>query len=63
MASLAQKERELIIERTWARLITAKQLGPIGSRLRKMNNSKFKSANRLLANGVPPKDLAKKLYL
>ncbi|WP_371739824.1 MULTISPECIES: recombinase family protein [unclassified Bartonella] len=63
MASLAQMERELIIERTRARLTTARQMDLIGGRPRKMTNSKFRSANHLLANGVPPKDLAKKLYL
>ncbi|MGY4697544.1 recombinase family protein [Xylella fastidiosa subsp. sandyi] len=57
MASLAEMERELIVERTRAGLEVAKQLG----RKRKMIDSKIESAKKLLASGVPPKDVAKNL--
>jgi DNA invertase Pin-like site-specific DNA recombinase len=61
MASLAQMERELIIERTKAGLESAKQLGRTGGRKRLMTESKILSARKLLASGVPPKDVAKDL--
>ncbi|PKN05168.1 MAG: DNA invertase [Deltaproteobacteria bacterium HGW-Deltaproteobacteria-9] len=61
MASLAQMERELTIERTRAGLIAARQQGRIGGRKRKMTDSKIESAKKLLANGVPPKDVAENL--
>jgi DNA invertase Pin-like site-specific DNA recombinase len=58
MASLAQMERELIIERTRAGLEIARKLGRRGGRKRQMTDSKIESAKRLLANGVPPRDVA-----
>lgn len=58
MASLAQMERELIIERTKAGLEAAKKMGRVGGRKRKMTDSKLASAKKLLGNGVPPKDVA-----
>lgn len=61
MASLAQMERELIVERTRAGLIAARQQGKIGGRKRLMTDSKIESAKKLLANGVPPRDVAKNL--
>ena len=61
MASLAQMERELIVERTRAGLIAARQKGRIGGRKRKMTDSKIESAKKLLATGIPPKDVAKNL--
>jgi DNA invertase Pin-like site-specific DNA recombinase len=61
MASLAQMERELTVERTKAGLIAARQLGRIGGRKRKMTDSKIESAKKLLANGVSPKDVAENL--
>lgn len=61
MASLAEMERELIIERTQAGLATARQLGRTGGRKRRMTDSKLKSAKKLLANGIPPKEVAKNL--
>ncbi len=61
MASLAQMERELIIERTRAGLNTARQQGRIGGRKRRMTVSKVESAKRLLANGIPPKEVANNL--
>ena len=61
MASLAQMERELMVERTCAGLEAARLLGRKGGRKRQMTDSKVTSAKKLLANGVPPKDVAKNL--
>jgi len=61
MASLAQMERELLIERTKAGLEAAKLRGRIGGRKRKMTDSKLKSAKKLLNDGVPSKDVARDL--
>jgi DNA invertase Pin-like site-specific DNA recombinase len=57
MASLAEMERELVVERTRAGLEVARQVG----RKRKMTESKIESARRLLASGVAPGDVAKDL--
>lgn len=61
MASLAQMERELIVERTKAGLEAAKKLGRKGGRKRVMTESKVNSAKKLLASGVLPKDVAANL--
>ena len=61
MASLAEMERELTIERTRAGLEVARQLGRKGGRKRQMTDSKIESARKLLANGVPPRDVARNL--
>ncbi len=61
MASLAEMERELTVERTRAGLETARKLGRTGGRKPKMTPSKIESARRLLASGTPPKDVAKNL--
>ncbi|OYE02736.1 recombinase family protein [Nostoc sp. 'Peltigera membranacea cyanobiont' 232] len=61
MASLAQMERELIAERTKAGLDAARLLGRKGGRKRKMSESKLESAKKLLASGIPPKEVAKNL--
>ena len=61
MASLAEMERELIVERTRAGLEVAKQLGRKGGRKPKMTDSNIESAKKLLASGVPPKDVARTL--
>ncbi len=61
MASLAEMERELTVERTRAGLEIARQLGRKGGRKRLMTDSKILSAKKLLANGVPPRDVAKNL--
>lgn len=47
--------------RTRAGLEVAKQLGRKGGRKPKMTDSKIESAKKLLASGVPPKDVAKNL--
>ena len=61
MASLAEMERELTVERTRAGLEVARQLGRKGGRKRQMTDSKIESAKKLLNNGVPPRDVAKNL--
>lgn len=61
MASLAEMERELAVERTRAGLAAARQLGRKGGRRRKMTDSKIESAKKLLASGVAPKDVANNL--
>lgn len=61
MASLAQMERELIVERTRAGLEVARQLGRKGGRKPKMTKIKIESAKKLLAGGVPPRDVADNL--
>lgn len=58
MASLAQMERELTVERTRAGLEVARKLGRKGGRKRRMTDSKIESARKLLANGMPPRDVA-----
>ena len=61
MASLAEMERELTIERTRMGLEAARRLGRKGGRKRQMTNSKIESAKKLLADGMPPRDVAKDL--
>jgi DNA invertase Pin-like site-specific DNA recombinase len=61
MASLAEMERDLIVERTRAGLEVARQLGRKGGRKPKMTASKIDSARKLLASGMPPKDVAQNL--
>jgi len=61
MASLAEMERELTVERTRAGLEVARQLGRKGGRKPKMTESKIESARKLLASGIPPKDVARDL--
>ena len=61
MASLAQMERELLIERTKEGLIAARKRGRVGGRRRIMTPSKVEAAKKLLAEGMPPKDVAQNL--
>jgi DNA invertase Pin-like site-specific DNA recombinase len=61
MASLAQMERELIIERTRAGLSAARLQGRKGGRKRSMTESKMEAAKKLLAGGIAPKLVAKNL--
>lgn len=58
MASLSEMERELTIERTRAGLEVARQLGRKGGRKRQMTESKIKFSKKLLASGVPPRNVA-----
>ena len=61
MASLAQMERDLTVERTRAGLEAARQQGRTGGRKRKMDDSKMAAAKRLLQDGIAPRDVAKNL--
>lgn len=61
MASLAQMERELIVERTQAGLAAARARGRVGGRRRKMTDGKRESARRLLDAGMPPQEVARNL--
>lgn len=58
MASLAQMERELLVERTKAGLEAARKLGRVGGRRRVMTDSKIKSAKKLLRTGMAPREVA-----
>ena len=51
MASLAEIERDLTIERTQAGLKIDRQLGRVAGRRRQMTDTKIKSAKKLLAFG------------
>jgi DNA invertase Pin-like site-specific DNA recombinase len=61
MASLAEMERELIIERTRAGLQAARRQGRVGGRKRQMTDSKIQAARNLLASGTPPYEVAHNL--
>jgi DNA invertase Pin-like site-specific DNA recombinase len=69
MASLAEVDRELTVERPKAGLEVARSrsvsfaesLGRVGGRKRRMTDSKVESAKKLLACGVPPREVAKNL--
>ena len=61
MASLAQMERDLTVERTRAGLEVARRQGRTGGRKRKMDDSKIAAAKRLLQDGIAPREVAKNL--
>ena len=61
MASLAQMERELILERTRAGLEIARSQGRVGGRKRQMTEGKVQAARKLLASGTPPHEVAHSL--
>jgi DNA invertase Pin-like site-specific DNA recombinase len=61
MASLAQMERELTIERTNAGLAVARAAGRIGGRPEKMTGSKITAAKTLLDSGVSVREVADSL--
>ena len=61
MASLAQMERELLIERTKAGLAAARERGRVGGRKRSMTTSKVEAAKKLLYEGMSAKDVAENL--
>jgi DNA invertase Pin-like site-specific DNA recombinase len=61
MASLAQMERELILERTRAGMEAARSQGRVGGRKRQMTDSKIQAARKLLASGTPPHEVAHSL--
>jgi DNA invertase Pin-like site-specific DNA recombinase len=57
VASLAQMECELILERTRAGLEAARCQGRIGGRKRRMTDSKVQAARKLPAGGTPPHEV------
>lgn len=59
MASLAQMERELIVERTQAGLKAARSRGIVGGRHRAMTPPKIDAARKLINSGTSPRDVAK----
>lgn len=61
MASLAQMERDLTVERTRAGLDATRRQGRTGGRKRKMDDSKIAAAKRLLLDGISPREVAKTL--
>jgi DNA invertase Pin-like site-specific DNA recombinase len=61
MASLAETERELTIERTQAGLRVVCKLGRVGGRKPRCQRGKIKSAKKPLTSGVPPRDVAANL--
>jgi len=61
MASLAQMERELMIERTQAGLQAARNMGRVGGRKRKMTDSKIEIAKKLLGDNMLHADVAREL--
>lgn len=61
MASLAEMERGLIVDRTQAGLAAARLKGRKGGRPRKMTARKIDSAKKLLIEGVSPTDVAEDL--
>lgn len=63
MASLAEMERALIIERTRAGLETAKRLGKLSGRKPKMTPAKVQAAKKLLEGGISAKEVAKSLEI
>jgi len=63
MASLAQMERELLIERTRAGLAAAKERGRVGGRKRLMTASKLEAAKKLLSEGMLPGEVARNLSI
>ena len=61
MASPAQMERDLTVERTRTGLEAARRQGRTGGRKRKMDDSKIAAAKRLLQDGTSPRVVAKNL--
>jgi DNA invertase Pin-like site-specific DNA recombinase len=58
MASLAQRERERIAERTTAGLNAARRQGRMVGRTRRMTPSTIASATQLLGGGMSPREVA-----
>jgi DNA invertase Pin-like site-specific DNA recombinase len=61
MASLAEMERELTVERTRAGLESARKHGRIGGRRRLMTDTKVQGVKQLLVSGSPPQEVASSL--
>jgi hypothetical protein len=61
MASLAQIERELIMEHTRAGLQAARRQGGVSGRKRQTTDNKIQAVRRLLASGTPSHEVAQSL--
>jgi DNA invertase Pin-like site-specific DNA recombinase len=61
VASLAQIERELIVERTQAGLESARRQGRVGGRKRLMTDKKLNAAKKLLRTGMAFREVAQNL--
>lgn len=61
MASIAEMERDLIVERTRAGLETARRHGRRGGRKPIMTDKKTAAARTLLASGAPPREVAESI--
>ena len=61
MASLAQMQRELILERTWAGLPAARHQGRVRGRKRRMTDGKIQAARKLLTGGTSAQEVAHSL--
>lgn len=58
MNALAEMERELIVERTWAGLAAAREQGRIGGRRRIMTEDIVDRCRRMLKNGATRQQIA-----
>lgn len=56
-------EHELLVERTRVGLATARKRGRVGGRKQVMISSKVEAAKKLLAEGMPPKEITQNLGL
>lgn len=63
MASLAEMERAMIIERTRAGLEVARKSGKLSGRKPKMTPTKLQAAKKLLQSGTNAKEVAKSLEI
>jgi DNA invertase Pin-like site-specific DNA recombinase len=63
MISLAQMERELLVERTKAGIAAARKRGKTPGRKRKMTSSKISMAIQSLRKGIPVKEVAESLHI
>lgn len=61
MSAVAQMERDLLRERVQAGLKAAKKKGKVGGRPRAMTDKQFSKAKEMVASGMPPKEVAKKI--
>ena len=61
MGAIAEFERDLIRERTQAGLKAARARGRVGGRPRVMTEDKLAAARKLLADGMPVRDVARTL--
>lgn len=58
LAAMAEMERDLIRERTTAALIVARRGGRVGGRKTVMTPRRIEAARKLLASGVPAREIA-----